>query len=53
MNDYLNSEKLLELMHDYLNQYGELDSFLKYCENDCDLNGDEVYDAIQEHFYSI
>jgi hypothetical protein len=38
-------------MHDYLNQYGEMDSFLQYCAEDCDLDEDEVADAIDKHFY--
>jgi|GEM_PF-6720041 len=45
-------EKLLELMHDYINQYGIMGSFLQYCEDDCDLDKDEVEEAIEEYFYS-
>lgn len=51
MNNYLDTEKLLELMHDYLNQYGEMDSFLQYCADDCGLDKGDVEEAIEEHFY--
>lgn len=47
----IDSEKLLELMHDYLTQYGEIGQFLQYCRDDCDLDKDEVEDAIEECFY--
>lgn len=47
----IDSEKLLELMNDYLNQYGEMSSFLQYCEDDCDLDKDEVEEAIEIHCY--
>lgn len=47
----MDSEQLLELMHDYINQYGLMGSFLDYCELDCDLDKDEVEEAIDNHFY--
>ena len=42
---------LLELMHDYLNQYGEMNSFLQYCQDDCGLDKEDVEEAIDKHFY--
>lgn len=47
----MDSEKLLELMHDYINQYGLMSEFLQYCEEDCDSDKDEVEEAIEHHFY--
>ena len=47
----MDSEKLLELMYDYINQYGIMGEFLQYCEDDCDLDKDEVEQAIEGHFY--
>ena len=42
---------LLELMHDYISQYGITGSFLDYCQDDCDLDKGEVEEAIEQHFY--
>ena len=42
---------LLELMHDYINQYGLMSEFLQYCEDDAQLDKDEVEEAIEQHFY--
>lgn len=45
-------QQLLELMHDYLNQYGIMGSFLQYCEDDCDLDKEEVEGAIEDIMYN-
>jgi hypothetical protein len=42
---------LLELMHDYINQYGLMSEFLQYCEDNAQLDKDEVEQAIEECFY--
>ena len=47
----MDPEKLFELMHDYLNQYGIMGSFLDYCQDDCDLDRDEVEEAIDKAMY--
>mgnify|MGYP000131347427 CR=1 FL=1 len=47
----MDKDKLLELMCDYLNQYGIMGSFLQYCEDDCDLNKDEVEESIEDFMY--
>lgn len=48
----MNKQELLELMHDYINQYGIMNSFLQYCEDDCNLDKDEVEGAIDNIIYN-
>lgn len=47
----MSPEQLLQLMYDYINQYGIMGSFLQYCEDDCDLDKDEVEQAIEDFIY--
>ena len=47
----MENEDLLELMIDYLNQYGTMRSFLQYCEDDCDRNKQEIEYAIENFQY--
>ena len=42
---------LLELMHDYINQYGYMDSFIDYCEVQEGHDRDDINDAIDKQFY--
>ena len=47
----MDKEQLLELMHDYINQYGIMGSFLEYCEDDCGLDKEEVEEDIDRIMY--
>lgn len=47
----MENEDLLELMIDYLNQYGTMRSFLQYCEDYCDRDKQEIEDAIEYFKY--
>lgn len=47
----MDTETLLDLMHDYLNQYGEMDSFLEFCEEQEGHNREDVKHTIEQHFY--
>ena len=42
---------LLELMHDYINQYGYLESFLEFCEEQEGHDKEDVEEAIEQLFY--
>ena len=42
---------LLELMHDYINQYGIMGSFLDFCEEQEGHDREDVEEAIEQHFY--
>lgn len=47
----MDTEQLFELMHDYLNQNGMMGDFLNYCQDDCDLDKNEVEKAIEKAMY--
>lgn len=47
----MGKSELLELMHDYISQYGIMGSFLDYCQDDCNLEKEDVKEAIDELIY--
>lgn len=47
----MDAEYLVELMEGYLMQYGIINSFLDYCENDLGLDKDEVEETIDKIIY--
>ena len=47
----MDAQELVELLQGYLLQYGEMDSFLQYCKDDCGLDKDDVSSAIDEIVY--
>jgi len=47
----MDAEELVELMQGYLLQYGEMGVFLKYCEEDCNLDKTEVEKEINKIVY--
>jgi hypothetical protein len=47
----MNKDILLELMHDYISQYGLMGSFLDFCEEQEEYDKEDVEESIDEFIY--
>jgi hypothetical protein len=47
----MNKDILLELMHDYISQYGLMGSFLDFCEEQEGYDKEDVEESIKKFIY--